>query len=346
MPAENKINLTIVIPGLYVFTPEELQELAPQLPRLQVLSELQRKSRLSKRDVSGYESMLCARFGLPSLAPIPVAELTFRYDKGRPPENSVLRIDPVYLKADRDCLYLLGHLGLQVSLEEAQRLATEINLLYEDTPWSLEIGSAERWYLCSDAAPDIKTCSLEKVFGKNIAAFLPQGAEGKQWRALLNELQMVLHNSAVNVQRENERRLPINSVWLWGEGRMPPLTANRSNSHDLVWSDEAFCRGLAQWAQCANETLPAAPRELIERLRPGRYLLVFDDMRLLAREDFAVWANKLAELEENWLVLLREAVDNKKIQLTMEFENGLVFESGQTNWRKWWTKQRLWYEWN
>jgi hypothetical protein len=249
------------------------------------------------------------------------------------------------LKVDRDCLFLLGQHGLQLSRDEAESLAADINKLYEDLPWSLEIGTAERWYICSEEDFNIETRSLNNVFGKNVHPYLPEGAAKTQWRAIINELQMLLHNSDVNLRREMDGQLPVNSLWLWGEGQFPPSASLHDKTLDQVNSNDAFCRGLANWAQCDNGPLPDAVNEIIEQTDARRHLLVFDDMRILAREDFHAWESNLIRWDKSWLAPLSDAVQRKQIRLTIEFDNGLVFECTSTFWNRLWNKKRNWHEW-
>jgi hypothetical protein len=156
---------------------------------------------------------------------------------------------------------------------------------------------------------------------------------------------MLLHSSDVNLQREAHRRLPINSVWLWGEGALPPRPKKRVHTVDCVWSNEALCRGLARWAQCTGADLPDTASEWIKQTQPGRHLVVFDDLRILAREDFQSWESTLMALDETWLAPLLHAVKKNQLQLSIEFENAMIFEYTKTLWNKWLRKKRSWYEW-
>ncbi len=353
MPVEKSLSVTLMIPGLMAFPPQQWQELSPQLPALPALTGLLNQSRCVLRNASSFETMLAAKFGISSQQhtqqhtqrQLSVAALTYWHDKGRPPSKAVLRADPVYLKVDRDCLYLLGRNSLQVSVDEAKAVTTQINELYSDTEWSMEIGSADRWYITLEHEIDIQTHSLTDSFGKNIASYLPLGAAGKKWRAVLNEIQMLLHNSDINLHREMNGRLPINSIWLWGEGPLPSRPANPAHTFGYVWSNESLCRGLAHWAQCASDDFPDTANEWAKRTQAGQHLIVFDDMRILAREDFQSFGNKLTELDKTWLVPLQEAQKNGQLQLSIETENGPVFECGKKLWIKRWRKKRLWYEW-
>ena len=344
MGSKYPLTVTLIIPGLCAFTPEERLALRPQLPDLPALSDLLSHSRLNSYAQWGFESVLCARFGMPLPQPPPLAALTYWYDKGFAANKPVLRADPVYLKVDRDCLYLLGREALEVSQAEADTLTNQINQLYSDTSWTLEVGTANRWYITGEQPFNIKTFPIAEAFGKNVAAFMPQGEDAKQWRAVLNEIQMLLHSSEVNIAREMNRRLPINSVWLWGEGQLPASPANPMDEVDCVWSDNALCRGLARWAGCRNEKLPHSASEWIELADTGRHWIVFEDMRMSAREDFSSWISKLTAIDENWLAYMRDAANVHRLQLSIDPAKAAVFEYDKSLWSKLWNKKRSWYD--
>jgi hypothetical protein len=56
------------------------------------------------------------------------------------------------------------------------------------------------------------------VLGKSVNPFIEQSRQLLPWYRLLNEIQMFMHQHAVNQQRLQQRRLAINSLWAWGAG--------------------------------------------------------------------------------------------------------------------------------
>lgn len=48
---------------------------------------------------------------------------------------------------------------------------------------------------------------------------MPQGHDALRWRALGNEVQMLLHGHALNRERLQAGQPPVSSLWLWGGGR-------------------------------------------------------------------------------------------------------------------------------
>src|SRR3546814_5998711 len=61
----------------------------------------------------------------------------------------------------------------------------------------------------SDWSSDV--CSSDLIHD-----LLPAGNDGRRWRAVLNEAQIVLHNHPVNAERVRSGRMPVNSLWFHG----------------------------------------------------------------------------------------------------------------------------------
>ena len=50
---------------------------------------------------------------------------------------------------------------------------------------------------------------------------MPAGDDGRRWRRLMNEAQIILHNHPINLERLDHGQLPANSLWFWGGGALP-----------------------------------------------------------------------------------------------------------------------------
>ncbi len=70
----------------------------------------------------------------------------------------------------------------------------------------------ERWYLRLHQPLPITAVSKMQAIGHKISKDL----NSAQYATMLNEIQMLLHQHAANIAREEAGLLPLNSVWLWG----------------------------------------------------------------------------------------------------------------------------------
>ena len=79
---------------------------------------------------------------------------------------------------------------------------------------------------------------------------------------LLNEIQVLLHQHPLNAARRARGLTPVNSLWLWGGGRLPAVSTSKLHGvigDDLLLRALAARAGLAQQARTA-ETVGAATR--------------------------------------------------------------------------------------
>ncbi len=179
----------------------------------------------------------------------PMAAITRQRDAGDAVLHSWLRADPAYVRPDMTGARVLavGELGL--SAEEAKALSDALRPLFGDTGFPISAPHPARWYLALPVEarlPDF--AAPEAVLGDDLFLHLPDGPEGRRWRALLNEAQIILHNHPVNEARVASGRVPANSLCFWGAGRLPDQVQGRLRS---VHSQEAQLASLAALAAAA-----------------------------------------------------------------------------------------------
>src|SRR5512135_1744577 len=131
-----------------------------------------------------------------------------------------LRADPVHLQVMRDRIVLADSSAFELTQSEADALATAIGQHFgaDLSPMPLH---PRRWYLRLEHAPRLTTTPPSVAAGRNLDPLLPQGEDAMQFRARLNELQMLLHDHPVNLAREARGELSVNALWLWGGGQPP-----------------------------------------------------------------------------------------------------------------------------
>jgi len=152
----------------------------------------------------------------------PAAAVTRAQDAGDAPLHAWLRADPAFVRPDMTGarVMAIGELGL--SADEARALLEPLRPLFGDAGFPISAPHPARWYLALPREARLPAFSPpEVVLGDDLAAHLPEGPEGRRWRALLNEAQILLHNHPVNAARVAAGRLPANSLCFWGFGVLP-----------------------------------------------------------------------------------------------------------------------------
>jgi hypothetical protein len=286
---------------------------------------------------------LCRQFGVEPQGDWPVAPFCLLADGGEPGAHHWLRADPVHLKLEGSRLLLADGGQFALTQQEAEALAASLNAHFSGAGLLFHPLRPQRWYLRLERAPALATTPLAQAAGRDIDALLPRGADAPGWHARLNEIQMLLHGHAVNAQREAAGELPINSVWLWGGGRLPEVPPARFNA---LWSSDPFAAGLAQAARIAAHALPADAAALLRAgAGAGVNLIVLDQLRAAAQYgDAHGWREQLARLERDWLAPLLQALRQERIGMLSLHAPGpagtISVETTRGDLRRFWRRVR------
>ena len=276
------------------------------------------------------ERWLAARFGLEADDALAAGALT-RLAHGRPAEAAWARADPVHLHLLRERMVLVPGRGLSIALEEAQRLCATLNTHFAGR-LAFDPVEPARWCVRIDGAATTYGASPEEKAGATVE---PQGAAD----VLANEIQMALHEHAVNEAREARGEPALNGVWLWGAGALP---AGLQGPWHSVSADDPLARGLAQAAGIRARPLPASAIALLERApEDGRHLVVLDALRLpLALGDVEATARQLAALEAGWFSPLLGALRAGRVgMLSLHVpEAGRCVEATRGDLRRFWRR--------
>jgi len=269
---------------------------------------------------------------------LPLAALSRYGEQQAAPGGYWLRADPVCLEADRDCVVMRDRLVPDGT--QSQEFLALINAHLAQDGLRLEAGALGRWYLSLGDAPALETYPLPDVLGQDIHPWLPAGEDGRRWRRLLNETQMLLHGSAVNEARRAAGQLPVTSLWFWGGGTLPAAPPQQWAG---VWVREPIARGLALLGANPLHELPAGGGQWLQQVTaPGRYLLLWDDLwhpALLS--DPETWVQRLTLWQMEWLEpLLAEMAQGGGISLSLYGGDGRGYHVTARRLGRWWRRTR------
>lgn len=223
------------------------------------------------RHLESLTTMLCQQMGVKKQADWPIAPLCWLGEGNRPEAAYWLRADPVHFVLQRDS-FSLGE-SVALSQQETQTLMTVLNEHFAlDGLW-FYVASSGRWYLRLNANPEISTTLLETAMGRDVSAYLPQGAGAAKWNQLLNEMQMLLHDHPLNQAREANGELPMNSLWLSGGGELP---AKFETSPKTIFTNNALAKGLSLTANCPCLALPENLEVIINQAGSDAWLVLDD----------------------------------------------------------------------
>lgn len=251
--------------------------------------------------------------GIP--ARVPAAAITREFLAGDAGDAVWLSADPAWVQPDMNGVRLLACGQMQLDMEEAQALAAPLRPVFDEAGMQLELSTPDRWHLKLPAGTPLPDFAApEQALGEDLAQHLPQGNEGRRWRVLLNEIQVLLHQHPLNAERRARGLAPINSLWLWGGGSLP----GRLKSPLLgVISDDLLLRALAAHAGAAQQ---ARAPETVVAATPG-WLIDLQDL-------------PASEIASPWWSTLQPLLGSQSTVLH--------FASGERWRRKPWHRWRVW----
>jgi Uncharacterized protein conserved in bacteria len=246
-----------------------------------------------------------------------------------------LRADPVHLRVMRDRIVLADSGALDLTQDEAARFCADIAQHFGAAFGPIPL-HPQRWYLRLDTPPRLATTPLSLAIGRDIDALQPDGDDAKPYRALLNELQMLLFEHPLNQAREARGALAVNSLWLWGGGVLPP----RPSTTLPVYGDAAEVRALAQFAGTSPHRVPTA---FDAATMPTAALIVLDQLRDSGQYGDAYgWREALVALERDWFApLLAARARLGALRIEDPVHGQTLAVSRADHWKRWRRRRAL-----
>ncbi|WP_329743088.1 phosphoglycerate mutase [Dyella sp. A6] len=180
------------------------------------------------------------------VSPLPVAALTRELLASDAGTATWLCADPAWVQPDMSGARLLACGRMPLSMDEAVAFADALQPVFEEAGMRLEVSTADRWHVRLPQGLDLPVfASPEQALGEDLYTHLPQGSEGRRWRVLFNEAQVLLHQHPLQSVRAAHGLPPVNSLWLWGAGVLP---ARVRTSLAGVIGDDLLLQSLAKQA--------------------------------------------------------------------------------------------------
>jgi len=281
------MRLTLLVPGL-LWPREILRDTTFDLPLPALSLLLGRGRRLPARTI---DEWLAAAFGLAS--PLPAAALRLMGEGGTPGNARWLCLDPVHLRLEERALVVGDPVELNLSPEEDEALRGAVQALLVPLGELVALAPG-RWYLKLQAPAALETLDLPAAIGRTADPALPAGTDGGHWRSLLSEIQMLLHQHPVNRTREARGQPTVNTLWPWGQGRLPDALPT---GQGCLLADDPRLLGLARLAGWQAERRPPG----LDAAAASTVVHLDQLMRATAGHDAVRWRQALAALESDWI---------------------------------------------
>jgi len=295
------VRLTLLVPELIWPEPADQHTLGklpvPGIEWLAARGVFRREPRLA------FEASLAGQFGLKQ-ATYGALRLLGEDVSEKAVDGHWLCADPVHLRFHHERIILADAGAFELADDEAAALAAALNAEFADIG-QFHVASARRWYLRLNTPTEHHAEPLSAIAGRRIDSELSdKNATLTRW---LNEVQMFLHGQPVNQHREQVGKPVINSLWLWGGGR---LQRPQPGHFTALWSDNPLAVGLARAGGTPVHPLPANLERLLSLAsRETNQLVVLDGLLpKVLYEDSEGWRQSLQTLDRDWFAPLRGAL--------------------------------------
>lgn len=243
-----------------------------------------------------------------------------------------ISVDPVQMIPDRDTLVLIPGKSLQITEEESKQLLTAFNEHFAEDKVQLIWANTHHWYLSIVQPIDLHTTELETVSYQSVNSFYPTGNAAQYWRQLLNETQMLFYSHPLNEARREQGLPEINSVWVWGEGKIDFAKLNKRQDA-AIWSNDSYLQGMAHLTEAQSMDSVSNYQAWLSQSESNagkteaitKHLVYLDQVaENLEYLQMSEWIELLEQLEAQWFAPLVQGLKEGSI-------DSLLLDIGQEN---------------
>ena len=106
--------------------------------------------------------------------------------------------------------------SFEITTDDADALFDAVSGLWADRAISALPLNNRQWRIWLDPSASTRSLTPAAMAEMRLSDWWPQEDSLREWRRLLNEIQMVWHDHPVNLARAERGEMPINSLWLFG----------------------------------------------------------------------------------------------------------------------------------
>ena len=181
----------------------------------------------------------------------PWAAHQHRLSGGAPGRDAWAWITPCHWRAGMDHMLMLDPGALKLAEAHSRTLLAAMAPFFAEDGLELHFEAPGRWLARGELFRDLVSTSLDRVSGRDVAAWMPESPQARTLHRLQSEMQMLLYTHPVNDERAEQGLAPVNSFWVSGAGALPPDPPGPAASPtvDTTLREAALRQDWAAWAQ-------------------------------------------------------------------------------------------------
>ena len=321
--------LTLILSDLYV--PEE--GVGGDVPQAQELPAMSALLRFAKRETIGdWRRWLLLQAGGP-LADLPLAAICADERVPGTALDAAWLATPVALEARLDHARMADRGLLRLNAAERATGCEEFNRVFG--PQFLLYDGGDRAFILTGVAP-VATAIADpaRLLGADIGTALP-GPDAPELRRLWAEIEMWLHGSALNTERERTGKRRVSALWIWGRG------ANETGSRGLnepsveIHGGDPLIEGLIRRWQQHSRGLPTSLDQFV-----GTRPHVIVEFAPLTGEP----QEALTALDDSWFRAAQQLLERGALSALEIIANDVLFRVTPHARMRFWRRSRGWLE--
>ena len=286
--------LVIVVSDLYL--PEEGRADSVSLPGLERVARFGKKSLLA----ATWRPWLARHVGCEALA-LEAAACVAARSLDADITGGVWIASPVHCIAGLSSVHLEHRGLLKLPMATLAALAADFQAVFQGAGFALHPLASGGFLLAGPASDDAHALEPARSVGMNMAAALPRSPA---LRRLGAEIEIWLHEHAVNRDRSERGELPVTGLWLWGGGICAPAPRAPIRQAAVAavraFGRDPYLEGLWRARGARVEALPASLADLDDTPAHSSVIVV-DVADILALERTASVGDALGLLDARWI---------------------------------------------
>lgn len=177
------------------------------------------------------------------------------------PNDVAFRLNLVTLGLAGGDMYMQDFSAGHITTDEARELIGCLQEELGDDEFQFYPGVSYRHLMVwRGGLDDFKMPPPHDLTGQSISSHVLRSEESMPLMQITNAAQLLFRRHPVNLKRENEGKLPANSIWLWGQGRRPkmPTVKDKFNLTGAVISAVDLIKGIGIYAGLDVIDVPGA----------------------------------------------------------------------------------------
>ncbi|RMF48388.1 MAG: cofactor-independent phosphoglycerate mutase [Deltaproteobacteria bacterium] len=167
------------------------------------------------------------------------------------PDDIAFRLNLVHLVPHFGKLYMGDFSAGHIATADAVRLIEALKENLEDERFEFHPGVSYRHLMVWRGGKDGMRCvPPHDITNQCIGEHLPVGEGAEELIHLMTQAQIVLKNHSYNMRREQQGETTANSIWLWGQGKLPRMETleQRAGLRGSVISAVDLIKGIGIYA--------------------------------------------------------------------------------------------------